>query len=118
VDDRVGLDRRGHKAGTSIWSQSQCDARLLHDLTTLGIEIDHLTAGNPTGECQKAAICSFAYNVGIEKLHASTLLRYHNDGNFAGAASQFAKWVYGNHKPMAGLIKRRADEAALYARKP
>lgn len=102
-----------------IWTKAQCDARLLHDLLSVyGPAVDRLTAGNPTSDHQKAALTSFCYNAGTANLKTSTLLRYHNDGNFSGAADQFGKWVYADHKPMKGLVRRRAAEAALYRGQP
>ena len=68
---------------------------------------------------QFAALVSFAYNVGEGEggLATSTMLKLHNAGDYEGAAKEFARWKYSNGRPMKGLIRRRAEEAALY-RKP
>ena len=98
----------------TIWTRAQCDARLLHDLNAVyGPAVDKLTEGELTpGE--KAALTSFAYNLGAAKLGRSTLLKMHNAGNRRAAADQFLKWVYGNGKVMRGLVRRREAERALY----
>lgn len=101
-----------------VWTQATCDARLLKDLQDkFGPGVDKLCAGVPTPPHQKAAMVSFAYNVGLHNLEESTLLRKHRDGN-PGAADEFLKWTYANHKHMPGLVKRRTAERALYLGKP
>jgi lysozyme len=99
----------------SVWTQAQCDARLLSDLTTrFGPAVDELVDGVPTTPNQKAAMVSFCYNLGEGRLEESTLLRKHRDGNIGGAGNEFLKWIYANRKPMKGLIRRREAERALY----
>jgi len=63
---------------------------------------------------QFAALVSFAFNCGRQNLKTSTLLKKHNKADYAGAAKEFGKWINAAGKPMKGLIRRRAAEAALY----
>jgi lysozyme len=65
-------------------------------------------------ENQLSALVSFAYNVGIGNLKNSTLLKKVNAGDFQGASKEFDKWVYSNGKKLAGLIRRRQAEKALF----
>ena len=65
---------------------------------------------------QYGALVSFAFNCGIGNLEESTLLRLHRAGKYADAAAQFGKWSHANGKILPGLVKRRAAEAALYAK--
>jgi lysozyme len=65
-------------------------------------------------QSQFDAIVSFAFNVGEQALAKSTLLKKHLAGDYAGAAKEFARWTRGGGKVLAGLVKRRAAEAALY----
>lgn len=67
-------------------------------------------------ESQFDALVSFAYNLGEEALRRSTLLRKHNEGDYAGAQTEFARWVNAGGKKLNGLVRRRAEEAALYGR--
>lgn len=67
---------------------------------------------------QYSAMVSFAFNVGLEALKTSTLLRKHNEGDYAGAKAEFARWNKGGGKVLPGLVTRRADEAELYGRAP
>ena len=60
------------------------------------------------------ALTSFAFNVGLGNLQASTLRAKHNRGDFEGAADEFAKWNLAAGKVMPGLVARRKDEKAMY----
>jgi lysozyme len=60
------------------------------------------------------ALVDFAYNAGAQSLRKSTLLKNLNKGNFAKAASEFDKWVFGGGKKLAGLVRRRSVERALF----
>jgi len=60
------------------------------------------------------ALASFVYNVGETAFKKSTMLKVLNAGNYAGAASQFDRWVYDNGKAINGLVNRRQKEKALF----
>jgi lysozyme len=60
------------------------------------------------------ALVSFAFNVGCGALRGSTLLRLLNQGDFDGAAAQFARWNRGGGQVLAGLARRREDERSLF----
>jgi lysozyme len=63
---------------------------------------------------QRGALTSFAYNLGVGNLKSSTLLRLLNSGDYAGAADQFPRWNKAGGQVLAGLVKRRAAERALF----
>lgn len=63
---------------------------------------------------QFGALVSFTYNLGPSNFLESTLLKKLNKGDYEGAAGQFGRWVNANGKPMKGLVRRRAAEAALF----
>ena len=60
------------------------------------------------------ALTSFAFNVGLGNLQASTLRQKHNRGDFEGASDEFLKWNLAGGKVLPGLVTRRRDERALY----
>lgn len=60
------------------------------------------------------ALTSFAYNLGLHALADSTLLQKLIHGDAEGAAAEFDRWIYVNHKPSKGLMLRRAQEKALF----
>lgn len=62
------------------------------------------------------ALVDFTFNLGIEKLRTSTLLRLLNAGDYVAADAEFRKWDHAGGKVLPGLTKRRATEAALFAK--
>lgn len=69
----------------------------------------------PLTQGQFDALVSITYNIGAGALGSSTLLRLLNAGDYAGAQAQFGRWIYNDGRVMAGLQRRRSDEAALFA---
>lgn len=98
-----------------VWTADQCEARFSRHLGEFAREVKAALGPAPTSQAQFDALVCFAYNVGVANLKSSTLLRKHKAGDFIGAAAEFARWNKANKKVMAGLTRRRAAEAALYA---
>jgi len=95
-----------------IWTQTQCDERLVRDLDRFAREVAQAPGDSPTTQPQFDALVSFHYNTGA--IGSATLTRRHKSGDFTGAADEFERWVHAGGKRLNGLIRRRADEAALY----
>ncbi len=72
----------------------------------------------PLTQGQHDALVSFVYNLGAGNLSNSTLLRLLNSGDYKGAAAQFDRWNKAGGKTLAGLVRRRAAERALFEAKP
>jgi len=70
----------------------------------------------PVTDNQFGALVSFTYNLGGSNFLKSTLLKKVNAEDFAGAAKEFGRWNTAGGKVLAGLTKRRASEAALFAK--
>ena len=68
----------------------------------------------PINQNQFDALVSFAYNVGVGALKQSTALRKLNAGDYAGAADALTMWTKCNGKVLAGLVRRRKEERALF----
>jgi lysozyme len=72
------------------------------------------------------AVCSFAFNTGpgrkgvkdgfvvLKSGKPSTILTKINKSDFIGASQEFPKWVSAKGKKLNGLVKRRAQEKALF----
>lgn len=97
----------------TVWTKAQCDARFDQDILSYVAEVARTIGSAPTSQNQFDALVSFHYNTG--KIASATLTRKHKAGDFAGAAAEFGRWIHNDGKPMRGLIRRRADEARLYA---
>lgn len=96
------------------WTQQQADERFASDLVAFAAKVDALIGDAPTDPSQFDALCSLAYNIGVDALKKSTVLRKHKAGDHAGAAAAFGMWVKNDGKVMKGLVRRRSAEAALY----
>lgn len=101
-------------AGCDPISQQQADQLLAADLGRFEDAVNGM-ASDQTSQQQFDAMISFAYNLGEGALRGSTLLRLHNAGDYAGAAGQFGRWNHAGGRVLAGLTRRRAAEAAVYA---
>lgn len=66
-------------------------------------------------QSQFDALVSFTFNLGRANLASSTLLRKLNAGDYVGAAAEFERWNKAGGRVLAGLVARRADEAALFS---
>lgn len=60
-----------------------------------------------------AAIIDFAFNLGDNRLRASTLRRRINAGEWALVPAELRKWVIGGGRVLRGLVLRREAEAVL-----
>jgi GH24 family phage-related lysozyme (muramidase) len=97
----------------TVWTQRQCDERFADDLRRVYVpQVLKALDGSPVTQGQLDALVSFHYNTGA--IARSTLLRKHRAGDYAGAANEFARWNRAGGRPMKGLSRRRAAEAALY----
>ncbi len=95
-----------------IWTQAQCNERFERDVQRFVREVQAALAGAPTTQAQFDALVSFHYNTGA--IRRATLTKLHKAGDHAGAAAEFGKWVHAAGQRLNGLVRRRADEAALY----
>lgn len=96
-----------------IWTQEQADAQLVKDKARAQAIIDNLVKYNLTAN-EDLAVRDFIFNLGAGAFQGSTLLRMLNSGDYAGAAGQFERWDHAAGRVVAGLLRRRAAEAALF----
>lgn len=86
---------------------------LRRDLREVEAAVNEL--GVATTQGQFDALVSFAFNLGVERLKKSTLLRRIRDGDSRKAITQeWMRWVYAGGKRLNGLVKRRAWEAKKF----
>jgi lysozyme len=105
----------GHTPATEgqTITQAEADQLLADDLEEVEHAVNNLCAV-PLNANQFSALVDFAYNVGVEALAGSTLMRLVNAGDFEGAAKQFGRWVFADDEELPGLVTRRAAEAKLF----
>lgn len=94
-------------------SEEKATQLLRQDLATAENAVNKLVTVPLTGN-QFDALVSFVYNVGTGAFERSSMLRILNQGDYNGAASQFARWTYAGGQQSAGLVARRAREQSEF----
>jgi lysozyme len=87
---------------------------LRQDLQTFEEGVEAALSGAPTTDNQFAAMVSLAFNIGVKNFRGSSVLRFHVQGLHDPAANAFGRWIRAGGKVLAGLVRRRKAEAALY----
>lgn len=101
---------KGVKRGDTA-TDEQCRQWLAEDLAEAGSYVQACTTVHIT-QAQYDALVSFQFNTG--KYCVSTLRKKVNAGDCRGAAAEFDKWVLSNGKKLPGLVRRRAEERAMF----
>ncbi len=104
----------GHTAGVRLGQTAtpeQCAGKLVADTRAALADVDRCTPGLP--DRVRAALASFAYNVGGGAYCRSTLAQYAKRGNIAAACAELSRWTYAGGRELPGLVKRRAAERAM-----
>lgn len=110
----------GHTAGTKPGmriSATQAESMLQADVASVISQIERLErrSGTELNANRRAALASFAFNTGFHALEKSTLwAKISRNPDDESIAAEFARWKYASGKVMAGLVRRRTEEAALY----
>lgn len=108
----------GQKRGSIVITDEEIDRLAAQDTAVALAGVERLVLV-PLTENQRAALVSFAYNLGVGALSTSTLLRMLNSGDYAGAAGQFKFWnketKNGVKVANPGLTTRRLAEATMFA---
>lgn len=99
------------KPGRTFTDQ-ECLELLARDLIEHGVKVDACMTREIPVEV-RAAVISFAFNVGVGSACGSTLMRKLNAGDLAGACNELPKWVKAGGKTLPGLVRRREAERAF-----
>lgn len=94
-------------------TQAESNALFDHD-TAIARAAVARSVTTPITLNQKAALSSLAYNIGETAFGTSTLVKKLNAGDIAGAAAEFARWIYDNGVVNNVLVARRAREKVLF----
>lgn len=108
----IGYGHTGDVKRGDVITLDAAKALLVQDLQRFERAVSQLCP--IANQNQFDALVSFTYNLGEGNLKESTLRRLHNEGDYAGAKAQFARWNKANGKVMNGLTRRREAEARLY----
>lgn len=106
----------GHTFGVHegmVCTEDQAQQWLEEDTASAEQDVNtHVTVPLTQGEFD--ALVDFAFNLGRGALNESTLLKDLNAGNYQAAAEQFARWDLAGGKVVAGLLRRRQEEASEF----
>lgn len=101
------------RPGTKI-SQQEAEGRLMTRVQNeFGPAIDQMVKV-PLEPHQRAALISWAYNVGLGAAQRSTLIRKLNEGDYDAVPVELRKWKKASGRTVQGLINRREKEVALW----
>lgn len=93
------------------FTKAECDEQLYSDLLKHAGDLACVTV--PLKDHQKAALLSFAFNVGGRAFCASTLVKKVNRGDMVGACAELSRWVMAGGRELPGLVSRRRAERKL-----
>jgi GH24 family phage-related lysozyme (muramidase) len=97
-----------------VWTEEEAELALRKELAGKERWVNRLVTV-PISQAHFDALVSFAYNLGEGNLRRSTLLRKLNRKDYDGAEDEFKRWVYAGGKRYRGLVRRRKDEARMFA---
>jgi lysozyme len=110
----IGYGHTGDVKPEHRITEHQADVLLAYDLERFEQCVSRVTDRVDLTENQFSALVSFAFNVGVEAFNRSTLRKFVLGCDWEGAAREFDKWVHAGGRVLPGLVKRRADERALF----
>lgn len=91
------------------YTDKECDALTKRDLERIASQVNpHIKV--PATETQRAAIYSFAYNVGANATINSTLLKKLNAKDYVAMCAELKRWIYAGGRKWKGLMNRRDVE--------
>ena len=98
-------------------SESDAEALLVYDLIAVQHAVNENTLA-PIGQNQFDALCSFAFNIGLDNFRRSQVLKRLNAGAHVQAACAMELWrraeVGGERIVVDALVRRRSAEKALF----
>ena len=94
-------------------TEDEAEILLLREIRNSEKAVDRLIQVD-LNENEFSALCSFVYNLGSGNLQSSTLRAKLNRTDYEGAANEFPKWRRAGGRILAGLVRRRAAEKALF----
>ena len=109
----IGYGHTGNIRPTDTITKEEAEVLLAKDLEKFEAGVKKAVKV-PLNENQLAALVSFTYNVGLGAFNNSTLLKQLNEGRYDLAADQLLRWTKAAGKELAGLVRRRAAERAVF----
>lgn len=97
-----------------VWSKDETNKLFEEDVANFERGVLRLTPTVLGRQGAFDACVSFAFNAGLGNLQRSTIRMKANRQDWEGAAEAFMQWTKGGGRELAGLVKRRKAEKALF----
>jgi GH24 family phage-related lysozyme (muramidase) len=97
-----------------VWSKDELVDLFKVDINTFERGVLRLSPDLVNHQSKFDSVVSFAYNAGLGNYQRSTIRIKVNRGDWDGAAEAFMSWTKAGGKEVAGLVKRRKAEVALF----
>jgi lysozyme len=97
-----------------VWSKDELVNLFKIDINTFERGVLRLSPNLASHQSKFDACVSMAYNAGLGNYQRSTIRMKVNRGDWEGAAEAFMSWTKAGGKEVAGLVKRRKAEVALF----
>jgi lysozyme len=96
------------------WSKEELVNLFKMDIDNFERGVLRLSPNLASHQSKFDSVVSFAYNAGLGNYQRSTIRMKVNRGDWEGAAEAFMSWTKAGGKEVAGLVKRRKAEKALF----
>jgi lysozyme len=97
-----------------VWSKDELVDLFKVDINTFERGVLRLSPTLANHQSKFDAVVSFAYNAGLGNYQRSTIRMKVNRGEWEAASEAFMSWTKAGGKEVAGLVKRRKAEKALF----
>lgn len=115
--DLVGITTvcYGETSGVQMrrYSDDECSTMLMQRLAQFDAELSRCITRPDVPVHVRAAVLSWAYNVGTDAACRSTLMQRLNAGQWLAACAELDRWVMAGGRRVQGLANRRAAERKL-----
>ena len=97
-----------------VWSKEELVDLFKVDINSFERGVLRLSPNLVSHQSKFDAVVSFAYNAGLGNYQRSTIRMKVNREDWTGASEAFMSWTKAGNKEVAGLVKRRKAEVALF----
>jgi lysozyme len=111
----IGYGHTGEVEEGDVITESEAEDLLRKDLRTFETGVGQMVAV-ALNDNQFSALVSFSFNIGLGAFARSTLLSLLNRGWYEQVPAQLMRWSRAAGKNLAGLGRRRRDEAILWSK--
>lgn len=111
----IGYGHTATARESMVVTEQDAERLLLRDLALFEAEVSRAVEV-ALSDNQFAALVSWTFNVGVQAMRRSTLIRKLNQGDYASVPSELARWNKVGSRVVPGLSNRRAAEAGLWVR--